>query len=434
MQEAQRLASLAVRRVLDGSTLPAALAALSPREPDSVGRRRALVQELAFGTLRHWGTLDALVARLVAKPITDPALRCLIAVALYQLDHTRAPSFAIVDHAVNAAAIVARPAAKPLANAVLRRYLRERESLHAAIRDDPLARWSHPDWWIARLRRDHPGAWESILAAGNARPPLALRVNRRVTTREALIASWEAAAIVGVPQGDAGILVDPPRPVEELPGYAEGAFSVQDLGAQLAAPLLQLAAGQHVLDACAAPGGKSTHIAELADVDLVALDQDAVRLARVRENLDRLRLASPRVHVLAGDAADPSQWWNGRPFDRILVDAPCTASGVARRHPDVKWLRRESDIAQFAGQQARMLDGLWPCLAGGGLLLYATCSVFDAENERQIAAFTASHPEALRESLTFAPGVAHRGAQLLPSSGAAGHNQDGFFYALLRKP
>jgi 16S rRNA (cytosine967-C5)-methyltransferase len=434
MQEAQRLAALAVRAVLDGSPLPAALAQLAPREREAVGRRRALVQELAFGSLRHWGTLAALVRKLAAKPFADPALSCLVAVAIYQVDHTRAPAFAIVDHAVNAAALVARPAAKALVNAVLRRYLRERESLHAQIRDDPVARWSHPAWWIKRLRREYPEAWREILGAGNERPPLSLRVNRRVTTREALLASWTAASISATAHGDAGLIVDPPRPPEDFPGYAEGAFSVQDLGAQLAAPLLGVAAGQRVLDACAAPGGKSTHIAELSDVDLVALDSDAERLHRVRQNFDRLRVASPRVRVVAGDAGDPSQWWDGQHFDRILADVPCTASGIVRRHPDVKWLRRESDIARFVAQQSRILDALWPCLAPGGLLLYATCSVFDAENEGQIAGFAARHPEALRESLTFAADVARRGAQLLPSSGGAGHNQDGFFYALLRKP
>ena len=434
MQEAQRISALAVRAVLDGSTLPAALAQLAPREREAVGRRRALVQELAFGTLRHWGTLDALVRKLAAKPFADPALSCLVAVAIYQIEHTRAPAFAIVDHAVNAAALVARPAAKALVNALLRRYLRERDALHEAIRNDPVARWSHPAWWINRLRGEYPEHWQQILDAGNVRPPLALRVNRRVTTREALVAASSAASISATAQGDAGILVDPPRPAEELPGYADGAFSVQDLGAQLAAPLMQLAAGQRVLDACAAPGGKSTHIAELADVELVALDTDAQRLARVRENFDRLRVASPRVQVVAGDAGDPSQWWDGRPFDRILADVPCTASGIVRRHPDVKWLRRESDIARLCAQQSRILDALWPCVARGGLLLYATCSVFDAENEQQIAAFAARHPEALRESLTFASEVGRRGAQLLPSSVAAGHNQDGFFYALLRKP
>ncbi|HVN34613.1 MAG TPA: 16S rRNA (cytosine(967)-C(5))-methyltransferase RsmB [Casimicrobiaceae bacterium] len=434
MQEAQRLSALAVRAVLDGAALPVALGQLAPRGRDAVGRRRALVQELAFGTLRHWGTLAALVRKLAAKPFADPALSCLVAVAIYQIDHTRAPPFAIVDRAVDAAAVIARPAAKSLVNALLRRYLREREALLSEVRDDPVARWSHPAWWIERLRHEFPETWQDILTAGNARPPLALRVNRRVTTREALRASWHAASISAGAQGDAGLLVDAPRPAEDLPGYAEGAFSVQDLGAQLAAPMLRLAAGLRVLDACAAPGGKATHIAELADVELVALDDDSQRLTRVRENFDRLRVAAPNVRVVTGDAGEPSQWWDGRPFDRILADVPCTASGIVRRHPDVKWLRRESDVARFAAQQSRILDALWPCVARGGLLLYATCSVFAAENEEQIAAFAARHPEALRESLTFASDVARRGAQLLPSSGGAGHNQDGFFYALLRKP
>ena len=434
MQEAQRLAALAVRRVHDGATLPAALAALAPPERDAVGRRRALVQELAYGTLRHWGTLDALVRKLAAKPFSDPALSCLVAVAIYQLEHTRAPPFAVVDHAVNAAAVLARPAAKSLVNALLRRYLRERDALNVAVSADPVARWSHPAWWVERVRREYPDDWESVLAAGNTRPPLALRVNRRVTTREALQSALEAAGIAAQPAGGAGILVDPPQPVRELPGYAEGAFSVQDLGAQLAAPLLRLASGQSVLDACAAPGGKATHIAELADVELVALDTDDARLVRVRENFDRLHLASTRVRIETGDAGDPSSWWSGRPFDRILADVPCTSTGVVRRHPDVKWLRRESDIGNFARQQARLLDALWACLAPGGLLLYATCSVFDDENEAQVAAFVARHAEALRESLTFAPEVAHCGGQLLPSLPGAGHNQDGFFYALLRKP
>lgn len=423
-----------MRRVLDGATLPAALADIAPPERDAPGRRRALIQELAYGTLRHWGTLDALVRTLAAKPLSDPVLGCLVAVALYQLDHTRAPSFAVVDHAVNAAAALTRPAARSLVNALLRRYLREREALNAAVRADPVARWSYPAWWIDRVQREYPDDWQTILEAGNGRPPLTLRVNRRATTREALLAAFAAAGVSGAAAGDAGIIVDPPRPVRELPGYGDGAFSVQDLGAQLAASLLHLAPGQRVLDACAAPGGKTTHIAELADVELVALDSDEARLVRIRENLERLRLAGPRVHVVAGDAADAGRWWDGRLFDRILADVPCTASGVVRRHPDGKWLRRESDVRGFALQQARLLDALWPCLASGGLLLYATCSVFADENEAQVAAFVARHAGALRESLTFAPGIAHRGGQLLPSLPGASHNQDGFFYGLLRKP
>ena len=434
MREAQRLAALSVRRVLDGSTLPAALATFAPAERDAQGRRRALVQELVYGTLRHWGTLDALVRMLATKPISDPVLHCLVAVAIYQLERTRAPPFAVVDHAVNAAATLTRPAAKALVNALLRRFLRERDALNQAVLSDPVARWSHPQWWIDRVRHDFPEDWQEILAAGNARAPLTLRVNRRVTSREALLSAFDGAGVSATPAGEVGIIVEPAGAVRALPGFDEGAFSVQDLGAQLAAPLLRLLPDQRVLDACAAPGGKTTHILELAAIELIALDNDEARLARVRENLERLHLAGPRVRVVTGDAGAPAQWWDGRPFDRILADVPCTASGVVRRHPDVKWLRREADIGSFSQQQARQLDALWACLAPGGLLLYATCSIFDAENEAQIAAFVARHAEALRETLIFDPEAAHRGAQLLPSLPGASHNQDGYFYALLRKP
>ncbi len=433
MQEAQRQAALVIQRVLDGAALSAALAAVAPPGDAMAGRRRALVQELAYGTLRHWGTLAALVGRLAAKPLSDPALACLVAVALYQLEHTRAPPFAVVDHAVDAAAAILRPAVKPLVNALLRRYLRERDALYAALRDDAVARWSHPAWWIDRVRSEYPDDWEAVLDAGNHRPPLTLRVNRRVSTRDALLARFAAANVAATPAGVAGIIVEPPKPVPQLPGYEEGAFSVQDLGAQLAAPLLRVADGMRVLDACAAPGGKTTHLAELADVLLTALDGDAARLPRVRENLARLTLASPRVQVVAGDAGNPAAWWDGQPFDRILADVPCTASGVVRRHPDAKWLRRDSDVEGFARQQARLLAALWPCLAQGGLILYATCSLFGDENDAQVGTFMANHGDALRETITFAPGIVDRRGQLLPSLPGASHNHDGFFYALLRK-
>jgi len=433
MEEAQRQAALAVRRVLDGATLSAALAAVAPPGGDDAGRRRALVQELAYGTLRRWGTLAAIVDALKSKPFSDPALPVLVAVAIYQLDHLRAPPFAVVDHAVNAAARVARPAAKGLVNALLRRYLREHDALVTAVMRDPVAQWSHPRWWIERVAADHPQDWETILAAGNEHPPLALRVNARATSRDAFIAACAAASIVAVPAGAAGIIIDPPRPIAEIPGYAEGWFAVQDLGAQLAGPLLALESGQRVLDACAAPGGKTTHVVELADVELVALDSDASRLARLTENLARLRHDDRRVRVVAGDAARPGGWWDGRAFDRILIDAPCSASGVVRRHPDGKWLRRASDIASYRREQVRILDALWPCLADGGLMLYATCSVFRAENEDAVAAFCARHADALREPINFAAAVVARGGQLLPSLPGAAHNQDGFFYALLKK-
>ena len=435
MEEAQRQATLVVHRVLTGTSLPVALALLVPADSAaaSPGRRRSLVQELAYGTLRHWGTLDALLRKLATKPLTDPALGVLIAIALYQIDHTRAPPFAVVDHAVNTAARIARPAAKALVNALLRRYLREREALQAAVRDDPVALWSYPQWWIDRIRAEYPADWEAILAAGNERPPLALRVNARAIARDAFVAACAAAGIGAVAAGAAGVIIDPPRPIPELPGYREGWFAVQDLGAQLAAPLLRPEAGLRVLDACAAPGGKTAHLAELADVGIVALDSDPVRLGRLRETLTRLKLDSDRIAVVAGDAGAPGSWWDGRAFDRVLVDAPCTAGGVVRRHPDGKWLRRPGDIASFARQQARSLDALWPCVAPNGLLLYATCALFRDENEGQIEAFFARHADALHEPLNFPAEVIQRRGQLLPSLPGAAHNQDGFFYALVRK-
>ncbi len=431
MQHEQRLAALAVVRVLDGSTLPAALAAVAD---GAATRGHALVQELAYGTLRHWGRLDALAQALAGRRVTPPILNALVAVALYQLDHTQAPAFAVVDRAVDAAALVGRPQAKALVNALLRRYLREREALNREVAaESPVARWSYPRWWIGRVEADLPQHWQDVLAAGNERPPLTLRVNRRATTRDALAAKLEAAGITAVPIGDAGLVVTPPRPVAGLPGFAEGEFAVQDAGAQLAAPLLAVRDGMRVLDACAAPGGKATHVAELADVDLTALDSDEARLARVRENFARLDLAGTTMRAVTGDAGDPAAWWDGRPFDRILADVPCTASGVVRRHPDAKWLRRRSDLPSFTAQQARILAGLWPLLAPGGRLLYTTCSVFAAENELQIMDFLQRTPSALRESISFPAGTLHTGGQLLPSANGAGHNQDGFFYALLRK-
>jgi 16S rRNA (cytosine967-C5)-methyltransferase len=430
MQVEQQQAARVVDSVQRGIALDAALAAVDDGSPL---RGRALVQELAYGTLRHWGTLDALTRHLAVKPVSEPLLHALVSVALYQLDHTRAPAFAVVDRAVEAAAGLSRPAAKRWVNALLRRYLREKNALAATVRRDPVARWSYPRWWIARVKADFPVEWQSILEAGNARPPLTLRVNRRVVTRADLIATFLEQAVTCMPVGESAVIVDPPRSVVELPGYTEGAFSVQDLGAQLAAPLLDVSDGMCVLDACAAPGGKTAHLLELADVGLTAVDRDDGRLPRLSANLQRLQLGDRNVHVLHGDARDPSTWWDARLYDRILTDVPCSASGVVRRHPDGKWLRRPGDIAAFVRDQDRILDALWPLLARGGKLLYATCSVFKAENEARIIDFLARHPDALRETITFPADAVHIGGQLLPSSSAAVHNQDGFFYALLRK-
>jgi 16S rRNA (cytosine967-C5)-methyltransferase len=255
-------------------------------------------------------------------------------------------------------------------------------------------------------------------------------VNRRAISRDEYIACLAQQGIAARPVSDAGVTLATPKAVVELPGYASGWFSVQDAGAQLAAPLLDVHDGMRVLDACAAPGGKTMHLAELANLDLTAVDVDAARVARLAENLARLHLDA---QLVVADAVEIATWWDGNPFDRILLDAPCTASGVVRRHPDAKWSRRESDVESFVAQQTRLLDALWHCLARGGSLLYATCSVFCAENEDQVEAFLTRHADALRHDITFASDCAAIGGQLLPAPPAAAHNHDGFFYALLRK-
>ncbi|MDR0771109.1 MAG: 16S rRNA (cytosine(967)-C(5))-methyltransferase RsmB [Burkholderiales bacterium] len=431
VQSSQILAARAVQQVLRGAALPAALAendgALTPAV-------RGFVHELAYGTLRHWGTLHALFQALSARPAGDPLLPSLVAVALYQLLHTRQPPFAVVDQAVQAAAMAVHPSTKGFVNALLRRFLREKEVLLARIADDPAARYSYPAWWIARLRADYPETWQTLLEAGNVRPPLTLRVNRRKTTRAVFLETLRGAGIAATAVGDDGVIVESPQAVTALPGFDDGWFSVQDAAAQRAAALLDVHDGMRVLDACAAPGGKTTHILEQATVSLLALDSDMMRLSRVEENLKRLRLDGSQAVCRQADAARPGTWWDGQPFDRILADVPCSASGVVRRHPDVKWLRRQSDIAALARAQAAMLEALWPLLVAGGKLLYVTCSLFRAENEETVAAFCARHLEALHEVPTFAADIPHRGGQLLPSGTTTGHNQDGLYYAILHKP
>jgi 16S rRNA (cytosine967-C5)-methyltransferase len=424
MESAQHVAAQKVLRVLGGATLTRALGVRDGSAD------QALVQELSFGTLRFLGQLRAIVRALAHRVPHDPGIEALLWVALYQLIHTRAPVHAVVDCAVRAASHARRPAARGMVNAVLRNFLRRDRSLLAEIGRDPEARFSYQRWWIERVRVEYPDRYEQILDAGNARPPLCLRANVRRTTAEALIASFAAEGIGATPAGAAAVIVERPQSVITLPGYADGLFSVQDAAAQLAAPLLGVQGGMRVLDACAAPGGKTTHLAELASIDLTALDVDAMRMQKVSENLSRLGL---QAKLVVGDAGDPSSWWDGRPFDRILADVPCSASGVIRRHPDGKWLRRETDIASFAEQQRRLLDALWALVAPGGRLLYSTCSLFRVENADQIDACLGRHGDAARVHLDSPASLRASEGQLLPVEGDAEHNHDGFFYALLAK-
>jgi 16S rRNA (cytosine967-C5)-methyltransferase len=417
--EVQQLATQALLEVVDrGRSLTQVL---SPERLSRLPERdRGACQDCCYGVLRWLGTLREVLDRLLRRP---PAreVEVLLLVALYQLEWTRAPQYAVVDSAVRACAATHR-GAKPFVNAVLRGFLRRRVELLALARASPVGRYSYPQWWIVKVERAYPERYAAILDAGNEHPPMTLRVNRRLIDTSAYMQRLREAGITAQVLGPVAVKLEQPRPVSGLPGFQEGWVSVQDFGAQLAAPALDLRDGQHVLDACAAPGGKAAHLLETADVELTALDRDAARIQRVAQNLARL---GHHAILQAADAADLDAWWNGQPFQRILLDAPCTASGVVRRHPDIKWLRRPSDLPALAREQARLLAALWRTLERGGKLLYVTCSLFPEENQAQISAFLEQHSDAQRLPLSD-PSLSD--GQLLPTA-----RHDAFYYALLQK-
>jgi 16S rRNA (cytosine967-C5)-methyltransferase len=382
---------------------------------------RAAVREICYDGLRALGLIEAQLAVLLVAPLRHPGLRNLLIVALAQLQFSRAKPYAVVDHAVRAAERLGQPAARGLVNAVLRTFLRKREELGPDHFGSPEARFGFPGWWVEKVRVEYPQRWEAMLESANLHPPLTLRVNMRRGTLSGYLALLESNAVEGEAIGPAAVRIVP-RPVREIPGFAQGLVSVQDAGAQLAAPLLDAKDGQRVLDACAAPGGKTTHLLELADVQVTAVDSDSGRMAKVRENLDRLGLTA---NLVTADAANPAAWWDGRPFDRVLLDAPCSASGVARRHPDIRWNRRPGDLGRFAAQQASLLDGVWQVLERSGKLLYATCSVFREENQSTVEAFLSRQRDA---SLIPLDPDAFPGGQVLPDE-----QRDGFFYAAFEK-
>lgn len=381
---------------------------------------RAALIDLTHGTLRRYGRVQAIVRLLSRRGRPDPVVEALLWCAIYALDAGRHAEHTVVDEAVKACSLLERWHAKPYVNGLLRSFLRERDAIEAQLAQDDEARHQHPRWWIDRLRAAYPGDWASILAAGNGHPPMCLRTNRRRTSLGDYEARLASAGIGARRCGAEALLLERAVSVERLPGFAEGLVSVQDLGAQRAARCLDLQAGQRVLDACAAPGGKTAHILELADVELTALDADPVRAARIAPNLERLGLSAT---VAVADAAAPESWWDSRAFDRVLADVPCSASGIARRRPDVKWLRRPSDLDGFAARQKELLSALWRVLAPGGKLLYATCSVFREENDAVVQAFL----ERERRARRLAPPDGAP-AQWLPDE-----QHDGFFYALIEK-
>lgn len=402
-------------------------------EPGAWGR----VRDLAWSALRDYGWGRWVLARLAPRGVPEPVLAPLL-VALSALRDGPRDAHALTHQSVSCVRLRQERLAG-FANALLRTFLREREALHPEalaeaarasasvpasmpeVQDAAVAHFRHPRWWIDKVRAQHPLDWERILHAGNTHPPMGLRLNRRRIDEAEALARFAAAGIAVRQVGPMALLLERPMPVAKAPGIAEGWVSPQDVGAQFAARLLAPLDGERVLDACAAPGGKSAHLLELADIELTAVDVEETRLAPLRRALARLGVAAK---VLRGDARHPARWWDGRPFDAILADVPCSGSGVARRHPDIKWLRRTEDVAGFAQQQREILDGLWPLLKPGGRLLYATCSIFAEENEEQVRVFVKRHRDARlvpldgeRETLALLPDETH----------------DGFFYALLRK-
>jgi 16S rRNA (cytosine967-C5)-methyltransferase len=426
--DARAAAARVIGDVLGGDSLNRALPPLLDKVSD---RDRSLLQQLCYGTLRQGPRLQAILAKLLDKPLRDKDrdIQGLLLCGLYQLDDMRIPDHAAVAATVGATRALKKHWAKGVSNAVLRRYLREREQIQASL--DEAASACHPPWLYKKLMRQWPAAAPAIIATNNQQPPMTLRVNGARLPRQAYLEKLAGEGIAATPghHSPCAIVLDQPLDVLELPGFSDGEASVQDEAAQLAALLLQAAPGERVLDACAAPGGKTCHILELQPEleELVAMDVDELRLARVAENLERLDL---QATLLPGDASQPPAQLQTESFDRILVDAPCSASGVIRRHPDVKLLRRESDIPQLAEQQLEILQGLWPLLKSGGSLLYATCSVLHEENSRVVERFLATQEKAQLSPLTCDWGEATAyGRQMLPSV----EGPDGLFYALLRK-
>lgn len=436
----------AVAAVRKGLSLNEAIAATPAAE-------RPGTQALAFAVMRRMGLAQAVRHQLVAKA-PHPWVDALLISALALIDEGAYDDHTLVDQAVQACKKnrKAGQTASGLVNAVLRRFLRERTQLIASLlADDDVARHNHPGWWIRRLQKDWPDHWQAILAANQAQPPLTLRANtrqgstadyRRRLAEAGLLPNGNAETALPTPLGPDPIVLPRAVPVNQLPGFAQGAASVQDASAQWAAPLLlqaggaSLPAGARILDACAAPGGKTAHLLELGDHEVTAIDADPERLKRIGETLARLGL---QARTITADASRPGEWWDGQPWDAILLDAPCSASGIVRRHPDVRWLRRDSDIAALAGTQDAILDALWPLLKPGGHLLFCTCSVFRAEGEERIDAFLQRTPNALRLPAPghILPVVEYHGTHGDHPPSATLHpidTGDGFFYALLAKP
>ncbi len=425
MHQSQLIAADCVSEVIKGHNLNQVFERRFEHHQNITTQQKSVAIFLAYGAIRFLGENQFFIQQLIDKKITNKKIEALLCVALFQLNHDQSTDFTVVNEAVEAAKLINKSWAGSFVNGVLRNFIRQKENLQTELKNNEEAFYSYPVWWINLIKQNYPKDWESILLNGNKHPPLTLRINERKTNLKQYEEKLKSEVISYRVLGNTALELAQPTPVEKIPGFMDGEVSIQDFGAQLAAKLLDLQDGQFCLDACSAPGGKTGHMLEIADIELVSIDQQKDRLYKVKENLERLHL---HAYLKCADLAAVNTWWNEKLFDRILLDAPCSASGVVRRHVDIKWLRRPRDIEMFAKQQEAMLEAMWQLLKKGGKLLYATCSIFYDENQKVINHFIKEHTDAKEVKWSVDSEYSKYENQLIPSE-----NHDGFFYALLEK-
>lgn len=425
MYHSQLIAADCVSEVIKGHNLNQVFEKRFDHHQNITPQQKSVAIFLAYGAIRFLGENQFFIQQLTNKKITNKKIEALLCVALFQLNHDQSTDFTVVNEAVEAAKFINKSWAGSFVNAVLRNFIRQKEKLQTELKNDEEAFYSYPSWWINLIKESYTKDWESILLNGNKHPPLILRINERKTNLKQYEEKLKSEAISYRVLGNIALELTQPTTVENIPGFLDGEVSIQDFGAQLAAKLLDLQDGQICLDACSAPGGKTGHMLEIADIELLSIDHQKDRLYKVKENLERLDL---HAHLKCADLTAVNTWWNEKLFDRILLDAPCSASGVVRRHVDIKWLRRPRDIEMFAKQQEAMLEAMWQLLKKGGKLLYATCSIFNGENQKVIDRFIKEHVDAKEVKWSVDSEYNKYENQLIPSE-----NHDGFFYALLEK-
>jgi 16S rRNA (cytosine967-C5)-methyltransferase len=425
LYHSQLIAADCVSEVIKGHNLNQVFERRFDHHQNITPQQKSVAIFLAYGAIRFLGENQFFIQQLINKKITNKKIEALLCVALFQLNHDQSTDFTVVNEAVEAAKFINKSWAGSFVNGVLRNFIRQKEKLQTELKNDEAAFYSYPSWWINLIKENYTKDWESILLNGNKHPPLILRINERKTNLKQYEEKLKSEAISYRVLGNIALELTQPTAVEKIPGFMDGEVSIQDFGAQLAAKLLDLQDGQICLDACSAPGGKTGHMLEIADIELVSIDHQKDRLYKVKENLERLHL---HAHLKCSDLTAVNTWWNEKLFDRILLDAPCSASGVVRRHVDIKWLRRPRDIEMFAKQQEAMLEAMWQLLKKGGKLLYATCSIFNGENQKVIDRFIKEHIDAKEVKWSVDSEYSKYENQLIPSE-----NHDGFFYALLEK-